>query len=80
MDMHKPTTMESGAKPITGPITAEDKVAEETDSLLATVHVLFIILTALLGLWGVACLVAGMLTPGGIVELITSWMSAVSAM
>lgn len=39
-----------------------------------------LILATLIGVWGLACLIGGMSTMGGIMELGRSWLAAVTGM
>ena len=40
--------------------------------------VIILALATLIGLWGIACLIGGMSTMGGIVELGRGWLTAVT--
>ena len=42
--------------------------------------VVILTLATLIGLWGIACLVGGMSTMGGIMELGRGWLTAVTGM
>jgi len=42
--------------------------------------VVILTLATLIGLWGIACLVGGMSTMGGIMELGRGWITAVTGM
>ncbi len=39
-----------------------------------------LVLATLIGVWGIACLVGGMISMGGIIEMGRNWLTAVTGM
>jgi hypothetical protein len=75
--MQKTTHVQSKVKPPSSSILAEGKSGEIDNKINRTVLGTITCLTALIGIWGVVCLIAGLLMSGGLLELGTGWITAV---
>lgn len=56
-------------------ITSIDKIARDASEVGMGV---IMVLAALIGIWGIACLVGGVVNSGGVAELLNGYFSAVT--
>lgn len=56
-------------------ITGIEKVTRDASEVGMGV---IMVLAALIGIWGIACLIGGIANCGGITELVSGWISAVT--
>ena len=75
--MQKTDHVSSQVKPASSSIQAERKSSEIGNKISRTMLTTLTCLTALIGIWGIVCLSAGLFMSGGFIEVGTKWITAV---
>lgn len=75
--MQKTVHVSQQVKSSSSSILSESKSSEIDNKISRTVLATLTCLTALIGIWGIVCLSAGVFMSGGFVEIGTKWITAV---